>query len=242
MINNQNSWITSQHIAHRGLHNNQIPENSLLAFENAIKNNFAIELDVHLLKDNTIVVFHDDNLKRMTGVDIPIKELTLKQLKKLNLLNSNQKIPTFDEVLKLVNGKVPILIEIKNDTKVGLLEEKLLECLKNYSGKFAVQSFNPYSLAYFKKHAPNILRGQLAGFFKKEKLSFLKKFVLKRMILNKTVSCPNFVSYEADKLPNKYANKSKNLPILAWTIKNQQQFEKIKNHCDNIIFEEFIPN
>ena len=236
-----NSWLSKQYIAHRGLHNDNFPENSLPAFDNAIRHGFAIELDVHLLSDGTIAVFHDDSLKRMTGINNLIKNLRYEDLQNCKLAGTDFCIPTFNQVLELVNGKVPVLIEVKNDTKVGPIESKLIEILKSYNGPFAIQSFNPYSLAYFKKNAPEIPRGQLAGYFKGEKLSFVKKYVLKKMLLNKTVSSPNFISYEADKLPNKYVKKYNNLPILAWTIRNSQQHEKIKNYCDNIIFEGFEP-
>ena len=235
------SWLLKQYVAHRGLHNNIFPENSIPAFDNAIKHGFAIELDVHLLSDGTVAVFHDDSLKRMTGKNGMIKELKFEDLQNCKLSGTDFCIPTFNQVLDLVNGKVPLLIEIKNDKKVGLLESKLIDMLKSYKGQFAVQSFNPYSLAYFKKNAPEIKRGQLAGFFKGEQLSFVKKFVLKKLLLNKTVSCPDFISYEAEKLPNKYVEKYNDLPILAWTIRNTRQHQKVKKYCDNIIFEGFEP-
>lgn len=235
------SWLVEQYIAHRGFHNNEAPENSLKAFENAIEKNYAIELDVHIIADDTLIVFHDDNLKRVTNRDGYVKNLKKEDLKDIHLNSTQYCIPTFEEVLKLVDGRVPILIEIKNIERVGKLESLLLNMLKNYKGEYAVQSFNPYSLEYFKTNAPEILRGQLAGYFKNVNLSFLKRFVLKRMLLNKKVSCPNFISYEAEKLPNRYVKRYMQIPILAWTIRSQEQYEKTLKHCDNIIFEGFEP-
>ena len=108
-------FILKTPIAHRGLHNVKAPENSLAAFRLAIEHGNVIELDVHMLADGKIVVFHDDNLKRMTGVDAVIKDKTFAELSKLWLKKSSQKIPLLTEVLDLVDGKVPIIIEIKYD-------------------------------------------------------------------------------------------------------------------------------
>lgn len=235
------TWLVETPIAHRGLHDKNIPENSLGAFSKAIEKGYAIELDVQLLADGTVVVFHDESLARMTGNDGYIKYLNKSDLKALSLKGSKESIPTLEDVLKLTNGQVPLLIEIKNKYKVGKLEQAVIDILKNYKGDFAVESFNPYSLGYFKQHAPNILRGQLAGFFKGEKLSWVKKYVLKHMTLNKKVSEPNFIAYEASALPNRFVKKYKNLPLIAWTVKSKEEYLKVVKYCDNIIFEKFIP-
>lgn len=235
------TWLVEQPIAHRGFHEKNVPENSLLAFSKAIEKGYAIELDVQLLSDNTVVVFHDESLARMTGNDGYLRFLSKKDLKSLTLKGSKETIPTLEEVLKLVDGKVPLLIEIKNKHKVGDLEQAVIDLLKNYQGEYAVQSFNPYSLGYFRQHAPNILRGQLAGYLKNEKISWFKKFLLKRMHFNKKISQPNFISYEAATLPNRFVRKFKNLPLLAWSVKSKEEYLKIVKYCDNIIFEKFEP-
>ncbi len=236
-----NSWLVETPIAHRGLHNKECPENSLPAFQNAIDAGYPIEIDVQIIADGTVVVFHDESLSRLTDNDGYIKFLNKSDLDILRLKDSKEKIPTFEEVLKFVNGRTPILIEIKNSNKVGELEKKVIEILKDYKGEFAIQSFNPYVLEYFYKHAPNILRGQLAGYFKKEKLSFFKKYALKRMLLNKKISHPNFISYEAKKIPNRFIRKYKKLPLLAWTVRSQTEYLKVVKYCDNVIFEDFEP-
>ena len=143
------SWLVETPIAHRGYWGKNAPENSLSAFSKAIEKGYAIELDVQLLADNTVVVFHDESLARMTGNDGYLKYLNKEDLKALTLKGSKEKIPTLKEVLALVDGKVPLLIEIKNKHKVGNLEQAVLEELKSYNGEFAVQSFNPYSLSYW---------------------------------------------------------------------------------------------
>ncbi len=236
-----NSWLVETPIAHRGLHDKDHPENSISAFGRAIDEGYPIELDVQLLADGTVVVFHDDCLSRLTDNDGYIKFLNKSDLDILTLKNSKEKIPTFDEVLTFVNGKVPLLIEIKNQGKVGELEKKVIDYLKDYKGEYAVQSFNPYVLEYFAKHAPEIIRGQLAGFFRGEKLSFIKKYALKRMMLNKKISKPNFISYEAKRVPNRFVRRYKKLPLLVWTITSQSEYLKVVKYCDNVIFEGFEP-
>ena len=235
------SWLVETPIAHRGLHDKVSPENSLSAFSKAIEKGYAIELDVQLLSDDTVVVFHDESLSRMTGNDGYLKFLNKEDLKVLKLAGSKEHIPTFEEVLKLVDGRTPLLIEIKNQFKVGKLEQKVIDMLKNYKGEFAIQSFNPFSLQYFKNHAPNFPRGQLSGYFKGEKLAWIKKFLLKRMSFNKSTSEPNFISYDASTLPNRFVRKFKKLPLLAWTVRSKEEYLKVIKYCDNIIFENFIP-
>lgn len=235
------TWLVETPIAHRGYHDKNIPENSLAAFSKAVEKGYAIELDVQLLADGTVVVFHDDSLSRMTGNDGYIKYLNKEDLKVLKLKGTKEYIPTLEETLKLVDGKVPILIEIKNQYKVGSLEQKVIDMLKDYEGEYAVQSFNPFSLGYIKKHAPNILRGQLSGSFKKSNLSWIKRVLLKKMRFNKKVSQPDFISYEASALPNRFVKKYKNLPLLAWTVRSKEEYLKVIKYCDNIIFEKFDP-
>ncbi len=235
------TWIVEDYIAHRGLHDDKVPENSLLAFENAIKQGYPIETDVHQISDGTLIIFHDNSLQRMTGQDGYVKNLKKEDLEKIKLSGTDQKIPTLDEFLKFVDGRTPILLEIKNTNKVGELESALYSKLKQYNGEYAIQSFNPYVLEWFKINAPEVLRGQLSGYFKGEKLSFLKKLFLKRMILNKKVSEPHFISYEAKALPNRFVRKYRSLPLIAWTVRSQEEYMKVVKFCDNIIFENFEP-
>lgn len=238
-MNKDLSFLKDHLIAHRGMHNIEkgIPENSIKAFKEAIKNNYLIELDVHLLKDNTIIVFHDDNLKRMTGIDKKVKDTTYQEIKKLKLNNTNNTIPTLKQVLDIINGKVPVIIELKCDIKSGPLEKELVKILKDYKGKYAVKSFNPKTIYWFKKNYPNIIRGQLSSDFKNKKMNKIKKYLLKNMLLNK-ITNPDFISYDIKAIPNKTLNKYKNEKlILSWTIKNKKDLEKAKKYCDNYICE-----
>ena len=234
------SWLVEKYIAHRGLHTETEPENSLGAIQNAIKQNLPIEIDVHEIADGTLVVFHDKSLQRVTGKDGYIKNLTANDLKDHRLFATEYSIPTLKEVLDLVDGQIPILFELKNEGKVGSLEKTFWEIVKDYQGEFAIQSFNPFTLEWFKLHAPTVIRGQLSSFFKNQNFSFFKRLFLKKMAFNK-ISQPHFISYNAENLPNRYVKKFKHLPLLAWTIKSQEEYLAILKHCDNIIFENFEP-
>ena len=226
-------FLKNNLIAHRGLHSDIIPENSIRAFKEAIKHNYIIELDVHLLKDNTVVVFHDDNLKRMTGIDKKIIDFDYEELKEIKLLNTNYNIPTLKEVLDLVDGKVALIIELKYDRKVGLLENELVKLLDNYNGLFCVKSFNPFIVRWFKKHRKNYIRGLLVPY----KTNNLKEYILKRMYLIHLCS-PHFLSCNYNLFNDKKIIKyHKKIPVLLWTIKTNKNYLKYKDRYDNLICE-----
>jgi glycerophosphoryl diester phosphodiesterase len=235
------SWLETKGIAHRGFHNNiDAPENSIKAFERAIEFGYAIELDIHILLDNNIVVFHDDNLIRLTGIDKLIEDCTYDEISNLNLQDSQEKIPLFKDVLTLVDGKVELLIELKNRGKVGRLEKKTYDLLKQYRGEYAIQSFNPYSVGWFYNNAPSVIRGQLSGSYRKEKLSMVTKFLLKNLLLN-SVSKPNFINYEIkylDSFPLKL-QKLRGKLILGWTAKSEEEYKEALHYCNNAVFEGF---
>ena len=241
MDNIFNSWLAEQPIAHKGLHDKTHPENSLSAFERAINAGYPIELDIQMIADGTIVVFHDNSLSRLTDNDGYLRFLNKSDLDLLTLSGSKEKIPTFEEALNFIAGRVPVLIEIKNQGKVGDMEKKIIEILSNYKGEFAVQSFNPFVLEYFYKHAPSIPRGQIAGFLSHMKLPYFRRYAMKRMLGNKKISHPDFIAYEAKHLPNRFVKKYKDLPLIAWTVKSQSEYLKVVKYCDNVIFEGFEP-
>lgn len=233
------SFLVNKMFAHRGLHGNDAPENSLLAFKRAIDAGLGIELDVNPIEDGTPVVFHDSKMSRMTGKDKYIQNITWEEFEGTRLLNSDEKIPTLEEVLKLVDGRTPLLIEIKSQDKIGDLEKRVLDLLRNYKGEYAVQSFNPYTLKWFYQNEPRIWRGQLSSFFKGEKLGILKKAILKRLATKK-MTHQNFVSYDIRNLPNRWTRRLE-VPLLAWTVKKQEDYIKAIQHADNVIFEGFEP-
>ena len=231
-------WLFTRPIAHRGLWTENFIENSLPAYKNAIDHGYPIEIDIYSSKDGVLFSFHDASLKRMTGVDGFIYEKTANELKNLSLSSSDCKIPTFDEVLSLIDGKVPLLIEFKDQPNKSFVN-KAVERLKNYNGAFAVQSFNPLIINKIKKLAPKFIRGILATNSHLHKKSVFKRYVLKNMPLNFLIK-PDFISYSYEDLPlNKRIKK--NLPVITWTVKNQETADRIKPYANNIIFENFIP-
>ena len=235
-------WLTTRPIAHRGLHNpTTLIENSLEAFQAAIDYNYPIELDLHLSKDGEVIVFHDHHMQRLTGKNAYIWDLTLPEIKALKLGATNATIPTLKEVLDLVKGQVPLLIEIKSVFQVGILEETLCTLLKPYDHEYAIQSFNPFVLEWFAINAPHILRGQLSYDYCDcdEPMPFHKKYTLRRLGLNHR-SKPDFIGYDHTALPFFWVDKElkkRGIPLLAWTVKSQGDYQKIAPHVDNIIFE-----
>ena len=239
-MNNIKNWIKNKPIAHRGLHddNISIPENSLLSFEKAMEKNYPIEIDVQITKDDTIIVFNDKNLLSACGQKIPVSDLSMPTLNQYTIFNSTYNIPTLKETLELINGKVPLLIEIKNFSFNRRLEKKLIEQLSNYKGDFALQSFNPFSVSWIKKHS-SFPVGQLAKQFSKP---IIVKNILNILLLNKSMKI-DFVAIDKESLPNKKIEylKSKGLPILCWTVTTNEEEIRAKKYCDNLIFEKFNP-
>lgn len=234
---NKDHWLLKTPIAHRGLWGGKIIENSISAYEHAAEKGYPIEIDLYLIKDNHLVSFHDKTLKRMTGVEGYIYDKTLAEIKELRLLNSDEAIPTFNEVLSVAKGKSPLLIEIKPQPNAKVVDE-IVARLKNYDGDFAIQSFNPLYINRVKKLAPEFIRGILGTGDKKINENFIKKFIVKNMPLNFLIK-PDFISYSYPDLPIKNTEK---LPIIAWTVVCPKAYEKLKGIADNIIFENFIPN
>ena len=222
-------------IAHRGIHDNEkIYENTLESFELAIKKGYIIELDIRITKDKKIVVFHDSNTKRITKQNKIIEESAYQELNNQNIIH----IPLLSEVLDLVKEKVPLLIELKQDNEIGELETKFMEIMKTYKGKYAIQSFNPNVLYWFKRNYPNILRGQLSYKYKKAKMASIKRFILSNMLLN-YLTKPNFVSYKYNELSVSKINhyKKKKVHVIGWTITNEREFKHYKQYYDNLICE-----
>ena len=230
----ENNYI----ISHRGIYDNkEVYENTLEAFKLALYKKYAIELDVRLTKDNKVIVFHDANTKRLTCQDKVVEESTYEELNKQKKFH----IPLLSEVLELVKGNVPLLIEVKEHKNVGKLEQVLMNILNDYKGKYAIQSFSPLIIYWFKRNYPKVPRGQLSKRYKNKKQSFIKKILLENMYFN-IITKPNFISYKYNELSlskiNKY--KRKNIKVLGWTIPNDQEFNKYKDYYDNLICDKTL--
>lgn len=233
--------------AHRGLHNKktQAPENSMAAFKLAVEQGYGIELDVQLTKDKVAVVHHDYDLKRSCGVDKKISDLDYKELQEYKLFKSQERIPTFREVLDLIGGKVPVIVELKipwkpHNTCIAASKE-----LKNYRGLYCIESFNPFGLGWYKKHFPQVVRGQLSTDFIKEKIegSKMQYFILKHLLLN-FYTKPDFIAYQhkyKKGLSFTICRKLFKTKTAAWTIKSQKELSDSNDYFELFIFERFIP-
>lgn len=235
----------NRYYAHRGLHDNSsdAPENSMKAFKLAVEAGYGIELDVRLTKDEKVVVFHDNNLKRMCGVEKDVNALTYEELQELTLLTTGERIPLFKEVLALVNGKVPLIVEIKmvdNKTRVCELAN---EVLKEYRGLYCVESFNPFAVRWYRMHRPDICRGQLSMKFGKKDCKSNPGARLVHHLLTNVMTRPDFIAYNHEHAGNASRNLCRMFGAVsvAWTIKSQEQLDKNRKKFDIFIFEGFIP-
>lgn len=232
--------------AHRGLWNMSrgIPENSLLAFKKAVEHGFAIELDVHLTKDQEIVVFHDDTLKRMCQLDEPVESMTYDELSRYRLLNTDCRIPLLRDVLKLVNGRVPLLIELKLPTRSTALCPILDRMMDSYPGQYLIESFNSLGLLWYRKNRPEILRGQLASRYAPSRgLDSLLKKLSTGLIVN-AASRPDFVAYNYKHtrgLGFRLNHGLFKVPVFAWTVRSRLAYERCRKKFSSVIFENFIP-
>lgn len=233
-------------IAHRGLHGGDIPENALPAFKAAAEKGFGIELDVRLTKDKRIVVHHDPDLNRSCGEDKRICELTFKELSAFRLFGTSEEIPTLAAVCQAVNGRSPLLIEMKSDRGNRELPKLLHEQMKGYDGVWCVESFDPRMLLWFRLHARRVIRGQLAmdPYRSKEGETGLR-FRAAGHLLMDFLSRPDFIAYghQGDKNPSFRLVKRVFRPVAAaWTVKSAEESEKLKSTYDVQIFEGFCPD
>lgn len=237
--------LTSDY-AHRGLWSKQIPENSLPAFALAVEQGFGIELDVRLSVDGVVMVFHDENLKRMCGVNSKLSVNKAAVLKTLRLGGTQYTILTLEDVLTMVDGRVPLLIEIKGDGKEEKLCRAVAEMLDMYPGAFAVQSFNPLILKWFKKFRPRFPRGQLVTKVKKvkgRKAPRLTAFLMSNLMLN-VLSRPDFISVNGKRinnLPFKLCVGLFKCRGFVWTVRDQNQHRRCHSKGLYTIFERFLP-
>ena len=234
--NNLNA-ILNQPIAHRGFHDDLTAENSLNAFKKAIEHNYAIEIDLRLTTDGQVVVFHDDDLLRMTNANGSVETHSLSALKKLSLVDG-QKIPTLKETLSLINAQVPLLIEFKvsNGNQQQLVKQTLKDLVEYDLTTVAFQSFYPQSLVVAKKLCSHVPTGQL--FSTRVGQTPFKKFMFKSKLILKLFKT-DFLSIEYSDIQNKaiqnYRKKGKK--VLCWLIDTQSKRNTVKDYADNIIFE-----
>ncbi|WP_278335974.1 glycerophosphodiester phosphodiesterase [Pygmaiobacter massiliensis] len=230
--------------AHRGLHtkDKSVPENSLAAFRAAVEHGYGIELDIQLSKDGEVVVFHDDTLDRVCGVHGRVDAYTLEELRSFSLCGTEQRIPLLTEVFEVMDGKAPMIIELKSGPRNTELCEKGYALMQQYHGAYCIESFDPRIVCWFKKHAPQVLRGQLAG--RPETYNTLPSvggFVLGNLLGN-VLARPEFVAYDNAKKPwtVRLCDRLGALRVL-WTARDEADKARVESENDLVIFEFYLP-
>ena len=238
--------IQGWYYAHRGLHSEGVPENSMAAFRAAKDGGYGIELDIHLLKDGALAVIHDHSLKRTAGVDVQIEDLTAADLENYHLEGTDEKIPLFSQVLELYKGEAPLIVELKATTKNhAALCEAACDMLAGYNGAYCVESFDPRCVAWLRKNRKEIIRGQLTeNFFRSNsKLPSIVKFLMKYNFFN-VATRPDFIAYRfADRknVSNFLCRKLWGLQGVTWTIRSKEDFDVAVAEGWIPIFENFEP-
>lgn len=234
------------HYAHRGLHDNSgnAPENSMAAFKKAVEAGYGIELDVQVTKDKVPVVFHDFTLNRACGKEGKVFDYTWEELKGFKLFGSEETIPRFADVLALVKGKVPLIVELKVEWLEIYVCTEADALLREYKGPYCIESFNPMALLWYRRYHNDVIRGQLAdGFTKTGEFKGMLYVVLQNLMLN-WITKPDFVAYNhkyAENLSRRLCRRLYGNLAVAWTIKSQEEMEKATPQFDLFIFDSFIP-
>jgi glycerophosphoryl diester phosphodiesterase len=233
------SWLIKRPIAHRGLHdgNNKVWENTLAAFQRSIERGFPIECDVHLTKDEKVVVFHDGDLQRLAGVSGEVHGQTQAQMRSLKIGGTAEHVPTLSDMLDLVKGQVPLVIELKGDVghDKGLVKALANE-LANYKGEVAVMSFDHHLIRDFKKHMPHLPRGLTAEGLRDADIEAHFSMLAHDI---------NFVSYNVHHLENRFiqfVRKQLKMPVITWTVKGAQEMALTKMFADQATFELMDPD
>ncbi len=232
--------------AHRGLYGNGIPENSLGAFQAAVDHGYGAEFDVHLLSDGGLAIMHDSQMKRTTGVDRKIEDLTVDQLKDFHLEGTQEVIPTFQQVLDVFDGKAPLVIELKTDNNAPALCQRVCDVLDHYHGDYCLESFDPRVVIWLKKHRPDLVRGQLSyNYFAdpKSPVPRVLQFLL-RFNMGNFLSRPDFIAYEfgtRNTMSNFLCRRLWKLQGVSWTLKTKEEYDTAVAEGWFPIFEGFQP-
>ena len=227
--------------AHRGLHGNGVPENSMKAFKLAVEGGYGVELDVQFTKDHKIVVFHDANLKRMCGVDKRVRDCTYEELLTYRLAGTDETIPLFEDVLKVLD-KTTLICEIKNHNgnRNNRLCRETYEMLATYKGKYCMESFSPFLVAWFRNNHPEVIRGQLSCAMKDEgSLGYIARLALSQLLIN-CISRPDFIAYRHQdyRQPGFMLCAKLYKPLLiAWTARGEKEQAESFKRFDAVIFE-----
>ncbi len=235
-----------RYFAHRGLHDNasDAPENSMAAFRKAMEAGLGMELDVQVTKDGVPVVFHDFKLERICGAPGKIADSTYEELQAYTLCDSKERIPRFSELLEMVDGQVPLIVEIKAETAnvscCGIIDS----LLRAYRGPYCIESFNPMVLWWFRRNHGDVVRGQLSSNFRREGEYWnILYFAMTHLLFN-FLTKPDFIAYNhkfSEEPGRRICRRLYRHPAAAWTIRSQQDLEALKGEYDVFIFDSFLP-
>ena len=236
--------LRSWNYAHRGLHNENRPENSMSAFRAAFEMGYGIELDLHLLKDGNIAIMHDSSLKRTAGVDIPIENLTTKELAQYKLSGSHEQIPLFSQVLELYQGKAPLIVELKSvNNNYAALCEAACKQLDGYDGLYCLESFDPRCIHWLKNNRPDLIRGQLSENWlqSKSKMPWILKVLLTYHVSN-LYGRPDFIAYkykDRKAFGTEICRKFWKVQGVSWTLRTKEEYDIAVKEGWIPIFENF---
>ncbi|MEA4912928.1 MAG: glycerophosphodiester phosphodiesterase family protein [Oscillospiraceae bacterium] len=241
--------FSHRNYAHRGLYDNasERPENTLPAFEAAMRGGYGCELDVQFTSDKKLIVFHDNDYKRSSGVDKKVWEVSYDTAKQIPLFSSGETVPLFSEVLATVAGRGPLIVEVKAEgIDCGWYYEVCAETLRQlraYKGDWCVESFHPAAVRWFKKNAPDVVRGQLVNGWRvwKGSINTLAAFLIDKLCSN-VLTRPHFIAYREQDigLPLRIAQKLGALSV-AWTCRTPERQAELEKTQDAVIFEHYEP-
>ncbi len=239
----QKAPFLHRNYAHRGLHSPDcsVPENSLEAFRKACEHGYGFELDVQFSSDSRVVVFHDDTLDRVTGQKGRVDAYPWAELREMSLCGTSQTVPLFSDVLKVTEGGGPLIVELKTGPRNAELCRATLDLLKDYHNDYCIESFDPLIVNWFRKNAPEVIRGQLSAPYSEMKKGVsnpLIAFLLSRCFFT-FLNRPDFIAYKIGKRPRKVLRmRRKGTMLFAWT----PHEAPYPGENDGVIFEFYEPD
>lgn len=229
-------WLRDWTYAHRGLHGEGVPENSLAAFSGAAERGLGVECDIQRSRDGCAMLVHDWELERLTGVHGPLADHSAEELAQIAFLDSEHKLARLDDLLPLVDGKVPILIEIKSRRGYDVRRScrAVASALQGYGGKHAVMSFDPRVCRWFTKHSPETLRGLV---MREDALGLTQEAWQRHLTL--WFAQPEFIAYHVPDLSNPMVSslRERGMPVLTWTVDSHDARVHGAAHADALIAE-----
>lgn len=243
-------WLTARPVAHRGLHDASkgVVENTASAFSAAVAGNFAIECDLQITADGEAMVHHDDMLGRLNEGDAPLRSMSAVQLQAVKFRSTSDRMMTLRELLTLVGGRVPLVLEMKSRFDGDMrLPARLADVVRDYSGPVATMSFDPAQLAEIARLAPGLPRGIVAERWYADP-EWAPMTLWQRQTLGNLLHVfrtrPHFVNYAVKDLPALaplFARHALGMPLLAWTVRTEADRKRCRRWADQMVFEGFRP-